>query len=63
MSPTTQAPPLVYTRDEAAAAARTSKDRIDKAIRTGQLKAKKNGRAVVIPAKALQAYLDALPDA
>lgn len=55
--------PLVYTRDEAAQAARTSRDGIDKAIRTGQLKAKKNGRKVVIPAAALAAWLDALPDA
>ncbi|GEL95397.1 helix-turn-helix domain-containing protein [Cellulomonas composti] len=55
--------PLVYTRDEAAAAARTSKARIDQAIHSGQLKAKQMGRRIVIPAKALEEYLDALPDA
>jgi excisionase family DNA binding protein len=55
--------PLVLTRDEAAAAARLSKDKIDRAIRTGELKAKKNGRSVLIPVQALQSYLENLPDA
>lgn len=54
---------LAYTRDEAAAALRISKEKVDAAIRRGDLKAKRVGRAVVIPAKALEDYLDALPDA
>lgn len=54
---------LAYTRDEAAAALRISKDKVDAAIRTGALKAKRVGRSIVIPAPALTAYLDALPDA
>lgn len=62
--------PLAYTRDEAAQTARVSKDRIDRAIRTGELKAKrpkgangKPGRAVVIPANALAQWLENEPDA
>lgn len=55
--------PLVYTRDEAAAALRTSKAKVDQAIRAGLLRAKRNGRDVLIPAKALEDYLDSLPDA
>lgn len=62
MSPA-MVPPLVYTREEAAQAARTSKDRIDKAIHSGRLQAKQQGRRIVIPAKALEKYLDELPDA
>ena len=54
---------LALTRDEAAAALRTSKDKVDAAIRTGALKAKRVGRAVVIPARALAEYLEHLPDA
>lgn len=60
---TTDLRPLAYTRDEAAAVLRLSKDKVDAAIRRGDLKAKRDGRAVVIPAKALDAYLDGLPDA
>lgn len=56
-------PLLTYTRDEAAVQLRTSKDRIDKAIRSGQLKAKQQGRRIVIRAVDLEAYLDSLPDA
>ncbi len=55
-------PTLALTRDEAAVAARTSKDRIDKAIRSGQLKAKQLGRRIVIPVSALEAWLDSQPD-
>ena len=55
--------PLNYTRDEAAEALRMSKAKVDQAIRAGLLKAKRNGRIVVIPVKACEAYLDALPDA
>ena len=55
--------PLALTRDEAAAALRTSKDKVDAAIRTGALRAKRVGRAVVIPARALTEYLEHLPDA
>lgn len=60
---TTDLRPLAYTRDEAAAVLRLSKDKVDAAIRRGDLKAKRDGRAVVIPAKALEQYLEALPDA
>ena len=54
---------LALTRDEAAAALRISKDKVDQAIRTGALKAKRLGRTVVIPARALEEFLDNLPDA
>ena len=54
---------LALTRDEAAAALRTSKDKIDRAIRTGELKAKRIGRDVRIPVEALREYRDGLPDA
>lgn len=55
--------PLAYTRDEAAEVLRLSKAKVDQAIRAGELKAKRQGRDVVIPARSLEAYLDALPDA
>ena len=55
--------PLALTRDQAAEALRMSKAKVDQAIRTGELKAKRNGRDVLIPVRALEAYLDALPDA
>ncbi|MGY4642816.1 helix-turn-helix domain-containing protein [Cellulomonas sp. URHB0016] len=54
--------PLAYTRQEAAVMLRTSKSRIDQAIHSSQLKAKQMGRRIVIPAKALDDYLDSLPD-
>lgn len=54
---------LALTRDQAAEALRMSKAKVDQAIRTGELKAKRNGRDVLIPVRALEAYLDALPDA
>ena len=54
---------LAYTRDEAAAALRISKDKVDAAIRTGALRAKRVGRTIVIPARALTEYLEHLPDA
>lgn len=54
--------PLVYTRREAAEACRTSVDRIDKAIRSGQLKAKQLGRRIVIPVSALEAWIESQPD-
>ena len=57
------APVLMLTRDEAATVAKTSTARIDKAIHSGQLQAKRQGRRIVIPVAALEAYLDALPDA
>lgn len=62
MTPTLTAP-LAYTRDEAAQMLRTSKDQIDKAIHSGRLQAKQQGRRIVIPARALEKYLDELPDA
>lgn len=55
--------PLAYTRDEAAQALRTSKAKVDQAIRTGHLTAKRHGRDVLIPVKALEEYLRTLPDA
>jgi excisionase family DNA binding protein len=55
--------PLAYTRDEAAEALRMSKAKVDQAIRLGDLKAKRNGRDILIPAKALDAYLESLQDA
>lgn len=56
------APTLALTRDEAAEAARVSKDRIDKAIRSGALKAKQMGRRIVIRVTDLEAWLDSQPD-
>lgn len=55
-------PTLALTRDEAAQAARTSKDRIDKAIRAGHLRAKQMGRRIVIRVADLEAWLDSQPD-
>lgn len=55
--------PLVYTREEAAAVLRTSRSGVDKAIHSGRLKAKQQGRRIVIPHKALEEYLESLPDA
>lgn len=57
------AAPLAYTRDEAAEALRISKAKVDAAIHSGALKAKRVGRQYLIPAKALEAYLESLPDA
>ena len=48
---------------QAAAAVGTSKDRIDKAIHSGALRAKKIGRAVRIKPADLEAWLDAQDDA
>lgn len=55
--------PLAYTRDEAAEALRISKAKVDQAIHSGALKAKRIGRDVRISAESLQAYFDAQPDA
>ena len=55
--------PLTYTRDEAAAALRTSKDRIDKEIHSGRLKAKQIGRRILIRRVDLEQWLDEQPDA
>lgn len=54
--------PVAYSREDAARAAGLSEDEIDRAVRTGQLKAKKRGRRVLIPADALRTFIDDLPD-
>lgn len=64
MSATAEGPRLAYSRAEAAQVlGGISLAKVDQAIRTGQLRAKRNGRDVLIPARALEEYLDALPDA
>lgn len=55
--------PLVYTRREAAEACRVGVEVIDKAIHSGQLKAKKIGRRYIIQIEAVREWLDSRPAA
>ena len=52
-----------FSPDEAAESTSLSRDSIIKAIKSGELHAKKYGTRYVIPPASLQAYIDALPDA
>lgn len=54
---------IAYSRAEAVTQTTLSKDEIDRAIKRGDLRAKKNGRRVLILAKDLQAFLESLEDA
>jgi len=54
---------LAFSRAQAAEASSLSEDEIDRAIKRGDLRAKRVGRRVVIPAPALEAWLDSLADA
>lgn len=62
LPPAHGAAPLAYSRAEAAALVDLSVPRIDKEIRSGRLTAKQIGGRIVVPAKALEEWLDAQPD-
>lgn len=51
-----------YSRESASAETTISEDMLDRAIKTGALKAKQLGRRVIILPKDLDAYLESLPD-
>ena len=53
--------PLAYLVDEACEAARASRSSIYRAIRDGELVARKRGRRTVILANDLQDWLERLP--
>lgn len=53
---------LAYSRATAAEATTLSEDEIDRAIREGRLRAKKQGRRVVIAHSALERFIDSLDD-
>lgn len=55
--------PVAYSRAAAAEAAAISEDMLDRAIRTGELRAKRLGRRVLIRRSDLEAYVASLPDA
>lgn len=52
-----------YTRAEAAAELRTSLAKVDAAIHSGRLRAKRDGRSYLIRDVDLDAYFDSLEDA
>lgn len=54
---------LAYSREAASVATSLSEDEIDKAIKRGELRAKKKGRRVVILRADLEAWLGSLDDA
>ena len=54
---------LAFSRIQAAESASLSKDEIDRAIRRGDLRAKRSGRRVLILASDLDAFLEGLPAA
>lgn len=54
---------VAYSPDSAAEAADVGRDQIFEAIREKKLVAKKSGRRTVIPADALIAWLNSLPEA
>jgi len=49
--------PIAYTREDAARAVGLSHDEIDRAIRAGELEARKRGRRVVILHADLEAWV------
>jgi excisionase family DNA binding protein len=51
-----------YSRATASEESGISEDMLDRAIKTGALKAKQLGRRVLILPKDLDAYLESLPD-
>lgn len=53
---------LSYSRASAVEATSLSEDEIDRAIREGRLRAKKQGRRVVILRSALEDFLESLDD-
>lgn len=53
---------VALSRAEAAESASVSEDVIDAAIKTGALKAKKQGRRVLVRPADLESYVDALDD-
>jgi len=53
---------LAYSPQEAAAATSLSHDVIEKAVRAGELPAKRRGRRILIPAGDLERWLDGLED-
>lgn len=55
--------PLSFSRAMASEATSLSEDEIDTAIRSGALRAKKQGRRVLITRAALEAWLDSMEDA
>jgi excisionase family DNA binding protein len=60
---TAMAEPRYLTRAEAAAHLRTSLAKVDQAIHSGRLRAKKVGRNYLIRLADLDAYFDSLDDA
>lgn len=53
---------IAYSPNTAAAATGTNRSRIFDALRTGELKARRLGRRVVIPADELKAWVDSFPN-
>jgi excisionase family DNA binding protein len=62
-TPTPSLERLTYTVDEAAAAMGVSDRHVRRAIWTGQLRALRAGRRVLIPAQAIGEYLGSLAQA
>ena len=54
---------LAYTVSEAAEAVGRKSEFVLQQIAAGLLRAKRQGRTYLIPAKALEAWIEALPDA
>lgn len=56
-------PRIALTVPEAAESVGVSKDRIRAAINSGKLRAKRDGRALMIPVTSLETWVDGLEDA
>ncbi len=59
---TDNSPPIALSIPQAVAASARSRTDLYRALRTGELRAKKRGRATLILAGELQRWLEALPD-